>query len=73
MKKKTIPEFLWHLHKHVSSCLPTSITKADAEGDGLGNQCDNCLRTKNASQVDIDNDGRGNACDLFMPLVVELR
>ncbi|MFB6262238.1 MAG: VWA domain-containing protein, partial [Bradymonadaceae bacterium] len=35
----------------------------DADGDGVGDACDNCKQTKNADQKDADGDGVGDACD----------
>jgi hypothetical protein len=37
------------------------ITELD--GDGVGNDCDNCQTTYNPLQTDSDNDGIGDACD----------
>jgi hypothetical protein len=41
-------------------------TQADADGDAIGNICDNCpgATTPNADQKDSDGDGVGDACDL---------
>ncbi|MCP5178294.1 MAG: thrombospondin type 3 repeat-containing protein [Pseudomonadales bacterium] len=35
----------------------------DSDGDGVGNNADNCRFRANANQVDTDGDGLGNACD----------
>jgi hypothetical protein len=37
--------------------------QADAEGDGVGDVCDDCTLDANADQRDTDGDGYGNACD----------
>ncbi len=36
---------------------------ADADGDGVGDGCDNCPGAPNAAQADADTDGAGAACD----------
>ena len=36
---------------------------ADADGDGIEDDSDNCASLANADQLDIDSDGLGNACD----------
>ena len=36
---------------------------ADADGDGVVNNADNCPATPNADQADADGDGAGDACD----------
>ncbi len=38
-------------------------SQADADGDGIGNVCDNCPGP-NGSPWDLDRDGRGNDCDI---------
>ncbi|MBN1419538.1 MAG: thrombospondin type 3 repeat-containing protein, partial [Planctomycetes bacterium] len=35
----------------------------DLDGDGIPDEIDNCIRTKNADQADGDGDGVGDACD----------
>jgi hypothetical protein len=44
-----------------SGCVHTPVS--DLDNDGVGDACDNCPATANASQLDADGDGRGNACD----------
>ncbi|MEN0047155.1 MAG: LamG-like jellyroll fold domain-containing protein [Bacteroidota bacterium] len=36
---------------------------SDSDGDGIGNNSDNCPSTPNPSQADSDGDGIGDACD----------
>ena len=43
-----------------AACASTSN---DADGDGIKDRNDNCVRTANPTQVDTDGDGIGNACD----------
>ena len=41
----------------------TSITLADADGDGVPDRNDNCSSAANATQDDFDLDGAGDVCD----------
>ena len=36
---------------------------ADADGDGINDDVDNCPAVANADQADLDHDGQGDACD----------
>ncbi len=37
----------------------------DSDGDGIGDDIDNCVDAPNPDQLDTDQDGLGNACDPF--------
>jgi hypothetical protein len=41
-----------------------NVCDDDRDGDGFGNASDNCPDTSNANQADLDHDGVGNACDV---------
>ncbi|OLE67023.1 MAG: hypothetical protein AUG09_04555 [Acidobacteria bacterium 13_1_20CM_2_68_7] len=37
--------------------------QADADGDGVGDLCDNCVNVANPTQLDSNNDNVGDACE----------
>ena len=58
----------------VDDCLLDEIAPdADADGDGITDDVDNCVDTANANQLDYDADGIGNVCDeaLLFDVLVE--
>lgn len=43
--------------------LRVTAVVPDADGDGIGDVCDNCPQHYNPDQADADGDGVGNVCD----------
>jgi len=39
------------------------LVQADADGDGVGDLCDNCNYVANEDQIDTDHNGVGDACE----------
>ena len=47
-----------------SDAFPLDASESvDTDGDGIGNNADNCVAVTNAAQTDTDADGFGDACD----------
>jgi hypothetical protein len=47
-----------------SDAYPNNAAEsADSDGDGIGDNADNCLNASNADQSDVDGDTTGDACD----------
>lgn len=40
-------------------------TVYDGDGDGVGDECDNCRLVVNSNQIDSDHDGVGDLCDVY--------
>jgi cysteine-rich repeat protein len=47
-------------------CIPRAVVvaAADADGDGITDELDDCPTVANTTQVDADDDGLGDLCDL---------
>ena len=43
-------------------CMPCE-DPSDADADGVGDRCDNCIALANPDQRDSNGDGYGNVCD----------
>ena len=48
-----------------ASCDPVP----DADGDGIGDDCDNCVSVPNPDQADREGDGHGDACQPSLSIV----
>ncbi|HCL69210.1 MAG TPA: hypothetical protein DIC49_06800 [Gammaproteobacteria bacterium] len=47
-----------------SDAYPNNAAEsADSDGDGIGDNADNCLNASNADQSDVDGDTTGDTCD----------
>jgi hypothetical protein len=47
-----------------SDAYPNNAAEsADSDGDGIGDNADNCVNASNADQSDVDGDTTGDACD----------
>ena len=69
--------YLDKVHLNKTGEAPTGVgiaasnCTADADGDGVPDNADNCPDTANADQADADGDGLGDACDTAQPGTAE--
>ena len=53
----------------ISDAFPTNATEwADTDGDGTGDNADNCHILANPTQANLDGDAAGDACDPLTPI-----
>ena len=52
-------------------CDALAPTANDADFDGIGDKCDNCVINPNPGQEDTDGDGTGDACEVI-PVKIDL-
>ncbi len=56
-------EIFPHLQNFTTRDLGFLSNVIDSDGDGIGDQADNCPATPNPGQANADGDARGDACD----------
>lgn len=47
----------------IAQATGSCVAPTDTDGDGVGDDKDNCKTVDNAGQTDTDGDGKGDACD----------